>query len=595
MKVKFLIIAVILSFAAIVPSFAAGVKSMKVEGEITGTWLGTLTVNNNSLRIIFHIKAEKDSMLSATMDSPDQGAKNIPADNVKYENGNITISFGKIGAAFDGNLSKNKNEIEGKWVQGGGSLPLTLKKVKNEKEIAAVLPVKIKLDKDLYGTWEGKLSISAIALRIDFKLVKNSDGTTSASMDSPDQGVKDIPVQEITYKNGEIILSVKSVMGKYTGKFEKDSMQINGEWQQAGRTFPLVLKKVENVKEIARPQVPKKPYPYNEEEVKVENKKAGITLAGTFTSPKKGGPFPAVVLITGSGAQNRDEKLLGHQPFLVLSDYLTRHGIAVLRMDDRGVGESGGDFKNSTTADFAGDIESAVDYLKTRKDVNHKEIGLIGHSEGGVIAPIVAVKSHSVAFIVLMAGTGVPGDRILLAQTALINKAMGEPDEVIKKDTAFASRAYKIIETTPDSAKAAEKVKKLYNEYYSGLSGEEKKNPENSPEAFAKNMGNLMSPWFRYFLSYDPAPMLEKVKCPVLALIGSNDLQVPPSQNIPAIKQALKKGGNKNFEVLELPGLNHLFQKSKTGAPSEYAAIEETINPSALKTITDWILKTVKN
>lgn len=260
---------------------------------------------------------------------------------------------------------------------------------------------------DIEGIWMGNLTVpGGLQLRIVFNISTNPDGSINASMDSPDQGVSGIPVDTVSYKEGILNLEVKSIGGSFEGVYKESSETIEGEWKQAGSTFPLILNRTEKIPEVQRPQNPVKPYPYTEEEVVYENKEAGIKLAGTLTLPQSEGPFPAVILITGSGQQNRDEEVFGHRPFLVLSDYLTRQGIAVLRVDDRGIGGSTGNFSQATTEDFAGDVLAGVEFLKNRPEINPDQIGLIGHSEGGLIAPMVAVKSPDIAFIVLMAPLG---------------------------------------------------------------------------------------------------------------------------------------------------------------------------------------------
>jgi pimeloyl-ACP methyl ester carboxylesterase len=308
--------------------------------------------------------------------------------------------------------------------------------------------------------------------------------------------------------------------------------------------------------------------------VAYENELAGIQLAATLTIPPGQGPFRAVVLITGSGPQDRDESLAGHRPFLVLSDYLTRRGIAVLRADDRGVGKSGGKFAAATTADFATDTEAGVAYLKTQPEIDPKKIGLVGHSEGGIIAPMVAARDSDVAFIVMMAGAGVPGDQILAEQSLLISEAGGKSRPEAEKNAAREREILTLVKQEKDNAALREKLAALI------------------PRAQVDTqLGQIASPWFRYFIAYDPATALRKVACPVLAINGEKDLQVPPRQNLPAIRKALEAAGNKDFEIAELPGLNHLFQTAKTGSPAEYAQIEETISPVALEKIAAWILK----
>ena len=442
------------------------------------------------------------------------------------------------------------------------------------------------------GIWQGTLKVQGFELRLVFN-VSESEGNLTATMDSPDQNAFGIKVDSVSFNNDSVYFYVAVAKGYYDGIYQTDS--ITGTWHQGGGTWPVVLKRSEKVEEPKRPQMPQKPYPYNEEDVTFVDKEAGIELAGTLTFPKEGGPFPAVVLVTGSGPQDRDETLLGHKPFLVLADYLTRHGIAVLRYDDRGVGKSAGKFSTATTEDFVNDALAAVKFLENRKDIRRDETGIIGHSEGGLIAPLAAVKSSDVNFIVLMAGPGVSGRKILLEQSKLIEKAMGMSEEKIEKSTELAKKFYEIVENEKDSSAAAEKIKADFQKYYASLDSTDKAEFGSDPEAvFDKQAETLLTPWFKFFLKYDPKETLEKVKVPVLAINGANDLQVPPKQNLPAIEEALKEGGNKDYKVVEIPKLNHLFQTSETGSPTEYSKIEETISPKALEIITNWILEHTK-
>ncbi len=444
----------------------------------------------------------------------------------------------------------------------------------------------------LTGTWQGTLKVQAFELRIVFN-VTEAEGNLTATMDSPDQNAFGIKVDSVSFNNDSVYFFIAPVKGYYEGIYQTDS--ISGTWHQGGRALPVVLKKTEKVEEPKHPQVPQKPYPYNEEEVTFTDKDAGIELAGTLTIPKEGAPFPAVVLVTGSGPQDRDESLLGHKPFLVLADYLTMHGIAVLRYDDRGVGKSGGKFSTATTKDFVNDALAAVEFLENRKDIRKDETGIIGHSEGGLIGPLAAVKSSDVNFIVMMAGPGVKGRDVLVEQSRLIENAMGMSEDKIETSGELARKFYDVVETQKDSAVAAEMIKKIFRAYYASLDSTEKAEFGDDPESiFDRQARTLLAPWFKFFLTYDPKETLEKVKVPVLAVIGENDLQVAPKQNLPAIEEALKEGGNKDYKVMEIPKLNHLFQTSETGTPSEYSKIEETISPKALELITNWILDHTK-
>jgi len=445
------------------------------------------------------------------------------------------------------------------------------------------------------GIWEGKLKVPGTELRIVFNIFKNPDGILTATLNSPDQGATGIPVEEVIFKDTTLRLEVKSAGGVFEGKVSEDFLVIEGEWKQSGQSLPLTINRVDKAVEIPRPQVPKKPYPYIEEEVIYENKEAGITLAGTLTLPSGNSPFPAVLLITGSGPQDRNETIYNHRPFLILADYLTRQGIAVLRVDDRGVGESTGDFSQATSENFASDVLAGVEYLKTRKEINPKKIGLIGHSEGGIIAPMVAVKSPDVAFIILMAGTGLTGEEILYLQGALISRAMGVNEEDIIKNHQFNEKIFSVLKEEEDSEIAEKRLRQMFMEDWEKMS-DEKKEQIGDPEVFLEaQLQSLLSPWLKFFLTYDPKPILSKVKCPVLAINGEKDLQVPPKENLSAIEEVLKTGGNQNYTIKELPGLNHLFQTTQTGLPSEYAKIEETISPVALKIVGDWILEQTRD
>jgi pimeloyl-ACP methyl ester carboxylesterase len=445
------------------------------------------------------------------------------------------------------------------------------------------------------GIWEGKLKVPGTELRIIFKISGNPDSTLNATLDSPDQGVTGIPVEEVIFKDNTLHLEVKSAGSIFEGRVSEDFLVIEGEWKQSGQTLPLTVKRVDKAVEILRPQVPKKPYPYIEEEVAYKNKDAGISLAGTLTLPFGDTLFPTVLLITGSGPQDRNETIYNHRPFLILADYLTRQGIAVLRVDDRGVGESTGDFPRATSEDFASDVLAGIEYLKARKEINPKQIGLIGHSEGGIIAPMVAVKSSDVAFIVLMAGTGLTGEEILYLQGALISRVMGVSEEDIAKNRQFNEKIFSLIREEKEEKTIEEKLRQMFMADWAELNEEEKK-AIGDPEVYLKaQLQSLLSPWLKFFLTYDPKPTLSKVKCPVLAINGEKDLQVPPKENLSAIEEALVAGGNKNFTVKELPGLNHLFQTAQMGLPAEYAKIEETISPEVLKIIGDWILEQTRD
>jgi len=438
------------------------------------------------------------------------------------------------------------------------------------------------------GSWLGKIEVSAISLRVVFNLSVIENDSLVATMDSPDQGAKNIKLGPVTLTGDSINISAGALLAEYNGKIKNDTI-IEGKWTQAGRTFTLNLTRLRDIFTINRPQEPKPPFPYISEEITFTNDKFNIKLAGTLTVPEGDGPFPAVVLITGSGSQNRNEELLGHKPFLVLSDYLTRNGIAVFRYDDRGVGLSQGNAVTATTADLATDAEAAFIYLKSRPEIDHETIGLIGHSEGGLIAPIVASSNYEIAFIVSLAGTGVKGEEIIHRQNSDISSAMEAEEKDIKEAIATNKKLFAVLKKEPDNDKAEEKI----NAVYKKILMRKKTSPEDiekSIKQLATIFNKMSYTWFRYFIITDPATYWKKVKCPVLALNGEKDLQVVADVNLPAIEKSLRKGGNKSVETISLPGLNHLFQHCETGLPTEYGEIEETFSPEVLKIISDWIL-----
>lgn len=427
----------------------------------------------------------------------------------------------------------------------------------------------------LTGDWIGTLEAQGQKLRLALHVSAAPGGGLQATFDSLDQGASGIPVDEIRLELNVVRFSLKQAGATFQGKLLGDS--IDGEFRQSGFAMKLAFHR--GVAEPPkRPQNPLPPYPYISEDAEFQNRAAGITLSGMFTILREAAGAaktrkpPAVVLIVGSGPHDRDESILGHKPFLVLADYMTRHGIAVLRYDKRGVGQSKGVYKTATSADFAADASAAVDSLMARPDIDHRRVGLIGHGEGGILAPMVAAERKDIAFVVMLAGTGVKGERIVLEQTDTMSRAEGMSEAEIARQHKRVERVLAILKAEPSIPAAAEKIHAEFGY---------------SPEVDKLLLHN--DAWSRYFLSYEPATSLEKLKMPVLALIGDLDCQVAADENLAAIAAALKKGGNDKFTTLLVPRLNHLFQTAVTGAVSEYVRIEETIAPVALETITQWI------
>ncbi len=446
--------------------------------------------------------------------------------------------------------------------------------------------------KDIEGGWSGKISEGGMALRLVLNFSLTEADTVIATLDSPDQGANGIPLGRVTLKDDTLTVDAPMIKGQYKGSLATDTT-MTGTWTQLGKRYPLDLKRGAKPVTYNRPQEPVPPYPYREEEVSFRNNVENFELAGTLTVPEGNGPFPAVVMITGSGQEDRNETVFSHKPFLVIADHLARNGIAVLRYDDRSVGGSKGNAVNATSLSFADDVAAAVAYLSARPEISSGKIGLIGHSEGGLIAPIVASGNNKIAFIVSLAGPGVSGYNIIMKQARDISEASGVSEKEIEETAASNGKLFQIVMAEPDQRKAAKEAMEWFSKEIDkkGLSPDERKE---QMAAFTQGIAQVNNPWMRYFIETDPSTFWSKVRCPVLALNGEKDLQVNYEQNLPAIKNALAQGGNRKVKVISLPGHNHLFQHCATGSPEEYASIEETFSPEALEIMTKWIRKTIK-
>ena len=438
---------------------------------------------------------------------------------------------------------------------------------------------------DISGTWHGKLTVPTGSLTIVFHINQTEQGVYVTTLDSPDQGANGIKTQSTSFKDSIVTIQIPSIHASYKGKLSSNHT-ISGTFTQ-GMPMPLNLEKGEAAP-LKRPQEPQPPFPYRSEEVTVRNERDGINLAGTLTLPEKGTKFPAVVMVTGSGAQNRDEEIMGHKPFFVIADYLTRNGIAVLRCDDRGTAASQGTHATATNEDFATDTEAMVNYLRSRKEINAKKIGIIGHSAGGIIAFIVAKKDLSIAFVVSLAGAGVRGDSLMLKQVELISKSQGMPDAVWQGMKPSIRNRYAILQQTDKTPE--ELQKELYADVTKTMSPEQLKDL-NTIQQLSAQISSMTSPWYLHFMRYDPGQDLKKLKCPVLALNGEKDIQVDAAMNLAAIQERITGNGNKNVTVKAYPNLNHLFQTCEKGTLAEYGQLEETINPEVLEDIIEWIRK----
>jgi uncharacterized protein len=440
------------------------------------------------------------------------------------------------------------------------------------------------------GHWEGGVEVMGqkLPLRLDFA---RADTTWSGTIDSPQQGANGLKMSDIKMAGDQVEFGCKEIPGNALFRCKLVDGKLTGTLTQMGMEMQAAFSR-EKAPPPNRPQEPKPPFPYREETVGYMN--GDVKLEGTLTIPEGKGPFPTVLLISGSGAQNRDEEIFGHKPFLVIADYLSRAGIAVLRVDDRGIGGSTGRGTHPTSADFAEDAQKGIEFLRARPECDKKKIGLIGHSEGGFIAPMLASRPKNVAFIVLLAGTGVPGDEVIRRQTELIYKNGGMGGEALAKILSDQRAMHEMIKAEADSVSLRDAAWKAAAADVPGSNGGMDLTPEQKQQVDLtadRQAAVLSSPWFRYFIKTDPRPFLRKVTVPVLALNGEFDLQVEPKQNLPEIEKALKEGGNKDVTTKLLPKLNHLFQTSTSGAPTEYGTIEETFSPTALEIIRNWILE----
>ena len=451
----------------------------------------------------------------------------------------------------------------------------------------------------LTGIWTGNVA----GVRLVFHFSTAPSGKVQGTMDSPQQGAMGLTIQDIITNKDSVTCILHAPEARYAA-IRTDDSTLTGAWRQSGMSFPLTIRRTNDSAARAdapppRPQTPHPPYPYHSDSVEYDNADRTVHLAATLTYPEKDGPFPAAILITGSGVQDRDETLFGHKPFAVIADYLTRRGYAVLRVDDRTAGLSTGDLSKATSADFAGDVATSLKWLQTQKNIDHKKIGLIGHSEGGMIAPITAAGNKDIAFIISLAGP-LDGYNTMMYQTII-------PLENFKASSryiAYASNREKIllgnIRTATDSASLINGIDSEYRSWYRAIPDSIRPQysfaakPDAFKSALAPMAATLASPWWKFFLAYDANSYYSKVKCPVLLLGGDKDIQVPNATAMPAIAAILKDHHNMKVESHLLPGLNHLFQHCHACTVPEYGQLEETFSPEVLGIMADWLDKITK-
>lgn len=548
-------------------------------------WFGTMDAGVREFRFLIQPDLGKNQNKWQLV-SLDEGEVTFDLDNFQLTTEAMSFQLRRTAATFEGRISADGQSAEGHWKQRGSDLPVSFRRVEKRPEDK---PAEI---------WVGELSVLFQKLRIQLRVYRRDDGSEDIRFDSLSQQAGGFKAAR-TVKAGAWQVTVDGVKGTFEGTASADGNSVAGTWSQGGPQLDLTLRRSETSpkpEKPKRPQTPVAPFPYTAMDVTFPGLQDGVVLAGTLTvpsTPKPASGFPAAILISGSGPQDRDETLLDHKPFAVIADALTRRGICVLRFDDRGTAESTGDFGAATSEDFASDVEGAIRCLQSQPDVNAKQVGLIGHSEGGLIAPIVSVRNSDVAWIVLLAGPAVTGAEILKSQGRLIAQAEGVTDsDVLNAQTKSQDVLISLVLQNP-KASADELLPKALEQLQEMVPKEEPKLAEFKAE-LTGGLRELNSPWFRFFLIHDPGAVLEKVTCPVLALNGEKDTQVDPKLNLSRIRDALKNAGNEQSTVEEIPGVNHLFQSCRTGGVSEYNTIEETMSPAVLQKIADWVLKLQK-
>lgn len=541
-----------------------------------GAWHGAITAPAGPLMLIVYVTKNADGTLTGEIESVDQNpGERGKLDAITMDGGHFGFEFKAIGANYSAEWDDTAKAWKGTFHQGA-DLPLIF-----EQGLPPAQPVVEGLD----GRWEALLKVNNANLHLALRVRTTPELGTHANFDSPDQMAFGLAVKDLKREGQTISFGVPLAVSTWSGQLSEDGTQLVGTWKSnAAPEGPLNFTRTgttTNRSAIPRPQLPKEPFPYKAEEVGFENTQQGNHLAGTLTLPEGKGPFPTAVMITGSGAQDRDETLMGHKPFLVIADYLTRHGIAVLRFDDRGVGGSTGDYAAATSADLATDANAAFAYLRTRSDIDPNKIGFIGHSEGGMIGPIAMADNPAAAYLVMLAGPGTGLEQLMLSQQRLLLTTMGLSDEMIDKRTPVMAAVFHAMATAPDYEAGIASARALLTPDAMEAIGTPR---DTSPDVVMNQLG---SKWFWYFFRYDAKAFLGKIRVPVLALNGSLDRQVPAAENLPAIREGL--AGNPDVTITELPGLNHLFQHATTGGIGEYGAIEETFSPKALQIMADWI------
>ncbi len=558
--------------------------------DAVGHWEGAIELPGTQLGIRVDLTAAD----AGTIDIPVQGLRGFALGDVSADTSQVSFRMPNIPGdpTFEGTVADDGQRITGTFTQNGQSFPFHLERHEKATTTQGETPSHGVPGEGLAGHWQGTLRVGPAQLRLALHVNQNGD-TLTATVDSLDQGAMGLTVDSISLSEGKVSFKMNAIRASYAGTMAEDGSEIVGTWTQGPGSSPLTFRRLPNAEAatLKRPQEPTKPYPYDEREVAFTGGADGVTLAGTLTTPGGEGPFPAVVLLTGSGPQDRNETLMGHRPFLVLADHLTRRGIVVLRYDDRGFGQSTGNFGTATHDDFADDGRAALEFLQQQPGVDPERVGLLGHSEGGVYAPLIAADHDDVAFIVMLAGVGVPVEQLLQRQGQDLMRVSGINEEARAQQHEVRAAIFATLREHGPTDTAREKIRARLQQELSRYTPEQRQAMGMTDGAVEQQVAMMTTPWFTRLLDYDPAAALAQVQCPVLALNGGKDLQVAAEENLEGVRAGLAAGGNTNVTTKTYPDLNHLFQTADTGAFAEYGSIEETMNPEVLTTVAEWILE----
>ena len=567
---------------ALLSAVAAGPGAVEAQTvtDLAGCWTGAVGSGGSTRPAVLELSgSDADGAGAFTVLRGRADSRSIAGVVVADGSLSFEASGGAEGETLRGMFALDNEAMTGVLVSEADSTVVTLARAVQQAEA----------DTAALGVWRGVLDPGfPMALVLRFRSAPCSQ--THLTMDSPDQGATDLPATALRLVGDSVHFEMAYLEATFRGTLDRHAGVIAGTWTQRGTDMPLRVERTAADDRWGRPQDPQPPLPYRVEEVGYDNDADSVHLAGTLTLPEGIGPFPAVLLLSGSGPQDRDETIAGHRPFLVIADHLTRSGIAVLRVDDRGVGGSTGSVLTSTIDDNAGDALAGIAYLRARSDIDADRIGLIGHSEGGYVGPLAATRSDDVAFVIMLAGPAVPVRDLLITQQEALARAADEPDEVIDARRTVTEALFDVMAREPIDSIARIRMRGAVADLLDSAAQRRREVVDslygNRGEA---SLDVMLTPWFRYLLAYDPGPALRALRVPLLALYGDLDLQVPADPSVQALERLRTSEMDSPVTVRVFPQLNHLFQHATTGLPAEYIRIEETIAPAVLRAMSEWI------